>query len=267
MKSMKSIFPIRLGLTIVSALVLTACASGPSDNISLIPAETADQTSKEGLFTQAVKWEHEKPGCEGDCPTVKLDSIVFPGNAILTELVDHALAVMTGVGNSGAPPYFTVKEYETYFWKTAGPRDSTLLSAKTRYRNKYLTVVELNTWQYFTGAAHGISATQFLNWDNATGKVLGLAHVLEDGKHDAYIAALKESHAQWLAKNPDAIRDPAAYNRLWPFQVSSNFAFTDGGLLVKYDSYQIAPYSSGQPELLIPYNRLRGILRPEFIPT
>src|SRR3546814_10791128 len=38
-----------------------------------------------------------------------------------------------------------------------------VLSAKARYRNRYLTVVELNTWQYYTGAAHGISATQFLN--------------------------------------------------------------------------------------------------------
>src|SRR5690606_32428249 len=105
------------------------------------------------------------------------------------------------------------------------------------------------------------------NWDNASGKVLGLAHVLEDGKRGAYIAALKEVHSQWLTTNPDAMHDPVAYKRLWPFQDSSNFAFTDGGLLVKYDSYQIAPYSSGQPELLIPYSRLRGILRPEFIPA
>jgi len=267
MNRMIPVVSVRLALAIGAASLMTACASGPPDNISLIPAETAAQTSKVGLFTQDVKWEHKKPGCEGECPTVKLDSIVFPGIARLTELVDHALAVMTGVGSSGAPPYATVEEYEAYFWKTAAPRDSTLLAAKTRYRNKYLTVVELNTWQYYTGAAHGISATQFLNWDNASGKVLGLTHVLEDGKQDAFQAALKEAHAQWLASSPDAMRDPAAYDRLWPFQASSNFAFTDGGLLVKYDSYQIAPYSSGQPELLIPYERLRGILRPEFIPT
>lgn len=267
MTKMKSAVSIRLALTIAAASILTACASGPSSNISLIPAETADQAGKDGLFTQEVKWEHRKPGCEGDCPTIKLDSVVFPGIAKLTELVDHALAVMTGVGTSSTPPYVTIKEYETYFWETAAARDSTVLAAKTRYRNKYLTVVELNTWQYFTGAAHGISATQFLNWDNATGKVLGLANVLEEGKQDAYLAALKEAHARWLAKNPDAMRDPDAYNRLWPFQASSNFAFTDGGLLVKYDSYQLAPYSSGQPELLIPYDRLRGILRPEFVPA
>lgn len=39
------------------------------------------------------------------------------------------------------------------------------------------------------------------------------------------------------------------------------------GLVVKYDAYTIAPYSHGQPEILIPYERLRGVLRPEFIPA
>jgi len=37
-------------------------------------------------------------------------------------------------------------------------------------------------------------------------------------------------------------------------------------MVIKYDSYQIAPYSAGQPELLIPYEALKGILRPEYLP-
>lgn len=255
------------GAALLSAVsVLAACASGPTDNISLIPAETAQQTGKEGLFTQGVKWEHRKPGCTGDCPTLKLDSIVFPGQTRLNELIDHALAVMTGVG-SGSPPYATVAQYEDYFWTTAAPRDSTLLAAKTRYRNRNLTVIELNTWQYYTGAAHGISATQFLNWDNSAGKVLGLADILEPGKGDAYVAALRAAHQRWLATNPDAQNDPETYHRLWPFQVSQNFGFTDQGLIVKYDSYLIAPYSSGQPELLLPYRELQGVLKPAYMPA
>src|SRR5690606_4657644 len=101
--------------------MLAACSSGPSSNISLIPAETAQQTSKQGLFTQAVKWEHSKPGCKGECPSIKVDSLVFPGIPRLTELVDHALAMMTGVSSNGAPPYATIAEYEQYFWQTAAP--------------------------------------------------------------------------------------------------------------------------------------------------
>src|SRR5690606_13314822 len=111
-----------------------------SDNISLIPADqVAEQTSKDGLFSQPVKWERTKPGCKGECPTLKVDSIVFPGVGKLSELVDHALAIMTGVGVSQAQPYDSIEQYEDYFWKTAAPRDSTLLSAKARYRNKNIT--------------------------------------------------------------------------------------------------------------------------------
>ncbi|HEY9572066.1 MAG TPA: DUF3298 domain-containing protein, partial [Pusillimonas sp.] len=88
---------VRYAATLSLAGLLAACASGPTENISLIPAETAQQASKDGLFTQAVKWEHRKPGCEGDCPTLKLDSIVFPGQTRLNELIDYALATMTGV--------------------------------------------------------------------------------------------------------------------------------------------------------------------------
>ncbi|NYT57711.1 DUF3298 domain-containing protein [Alcaligenaceae bacterium] len=257
----------RFALTTVALSALAACASGPSDNISRIPVETGQQTSKEGLFVQEVKWKHTKPGCEGDCPALELNSLVFPGVSKLTELVDHALAMMTGIGNDGPPPYFTIQEYEDYFWKTAAQRDSTVLTAKARYRNRSLTVIELNTWQYLTGSAHGISATQFINWDNNAGKVLSLESILRPGQYDGYVAALKQAHAGWRASHPDAQHDLETFNRMWPFQVSENVGFTDQGLVVKYDSYQLAPYSSGQPELLIPYSTLSGILRPEFIPA
>ncbi|NYT64798.1 DUF3298 domain-containing protein [Alcaligenaceae bacterium] len=257
----------KLAAIAVLSPLLVACANTPSGDISLIPTQIDQETSKDGLFTQALKWKHSKPGCKGECPNISLDSVIFPGIPRLTELVDHALSVMTGIDDGSAQPYSSVQGYEDYFWQTAAPRDSTVLSAKTRYRNRHLTVVELNSYQYFTGAAHGITATQFLNWNNDQQKVLGLDQILLTGQHTAYVEALKQAHTLWLASNPDATQDPVAYARMWPFQPSDNFGFTDQGLVVKYDSYQIAPYSSGQPELLLPYSALQGIVRPEYLPT
>lgn len=256
----------RLPLMLVAGSLLVACASRPS-NISLIPDKIEQETRKEGAFTQPIKWEHTKPGCKGECPSIKLDSLVFPGNAKLSAVVDHGLAYMTGVGESAHPAYDTVAEYEAYFWKTAAPRDAAVLAAKARYRNRNLTVIELNTWQYMTGMAHGLSATRYLNWDNNAGKLLSLDNVLQAGKRDAFITALRNAHSRWLASNKDAQNDPDAYNRMWPFQPSDNFGFTDQGLVVKYNSYEIAPYSAGQPELLVPYAELSGILKPEFLPS
>lgn len=257
----------RRASTIAALLVLVGCASSPSPNITLVPAnQVVSETEKDGLFTQPLKFERSKPGCRGECPKLTVDSLVFPGHAKLTELVDHALATMTGLNPDQPPPYDTIAGFERYFWETAAPRDEVLLAAKTRYRSEGLTVLELDSWQYFTGAAHGVSATQFLNWDNSRQIVLGLAQILEPGKTDAWVDALKAAHGRWLETQDPYKSDPDGYLRLWPFQPSDNFALTDLGVVVKYGSYELAPYSSGQPELLIPYNALQGILRPGFLP-
>lgn len=247
------------------ALLLAACAA-PGDRASLIPAELDEQTSRDGLFTQKIEWSRERPGCEGECPKLVVDSLVFPGHRRLTELVDHALVTMTWLDQDEPIPYAAIAEYEPYFWKTAGPLDETWLQARTRYRNRHLTVVELTVSQYRTGMAHGITGTQFLNWDNDAQRLLALDDVLAPGARAAYDAALRAAYNRWLRENPAAADDPLNYERLWPFRATDNFALTDLGIVAKYQSYEIAPYSSGHPELLIPYADLQGVLRPRYLP-
>lgn len=258
----------RMATLLACTALLSACASKPSEVISLIPADQVDaQTRKDGLFSQPVKFERKKPECSGECASLKVESLAFPGNGTLTQLVDHALATMTGTGDSTPQAYQTIAEFEAHYWRTAAPRDEVILEAKTVYRNRNLTVLELNSYQYFTGAAHGISATQYLNWDNQRKRVLSLDDVLAPGGRETYLQALRQAHAAWLAGNKEAQEDPAGYRRLWPFQASDNFALTDKGVVVKYDAYALAPYSAGQPELRIPYSALRSALRPEFVPA
>lgn len=251
----------------LAAALLAGCASGPSSNITLIPDVTDQVSSREGLFAQQSKWKRSKPGCQGECPTLEVDTLVFAGNPELTRLVDHALAMMTGVNADQPPPYDSIAGFEEYYWQVAGTRDSVLLASRLRYRSKYLTVIELDSWQYFTGAAHGVGATQFLNWDNTRRGVVPLDAVLAPGGRERFDTALRRAHARWLQNQPDARADPDTWNRLWPFQASDNYAFTDQGIVVKYDTYQLAPYSYGQPELLIPYAELEGALRVDHLPT
>ncbi|MGB7525342.1 MAG: RsiV family protein [Castellaniella sp.] len=247
-------------------LVLGGCASGPQDNLSLVPAQLDQQTSREGLFTQPVKWSRTRPGCQGECPKLTVDSLAFPGHPRLTGLIDHALAAMTWVDAQSAAPYDTLDSFEAYYWKTAESRDEVQLSARTRYRNERLTVVELDAGQYRTGMAHGMAGSQLLNWDNTAEKALTIDNLLAPGARPAFDAALRAEHARWLDQHADAIDNRDNFNRMWPFAPSDNVGLTDLGVLVKYQPYEIAPYAWGQPELLIPYDRLRDILRPQFLP-
>ncbi|MGG4774483.1 DUF3298 domain-containing protein [Alcaligenaceae bacterium 429] len=256
-RSSKSLFCV-----LALSAALAGCAS--TDQQSRIPSFTDDVTSADGVFSQPVKWSKKQPDCKGQCATLSVDSLVFPGNRELTELVDTALATMTGMGETTLQT--SIEDFEQHYWKTAGPRDEVLLAAKTRYRNKDITTLELGSWQYFTGAAHGMSATQFINWDNQRKTPISLEQMLQRGEKDAFISALRQAHTQWLATQEDAIENPERYRRLWPFQPSDNAGITDKGIVVKYNAYEIAPYSSGQPELLIPYSALRGILKPAYLP-
>ena len=206
----------RLGASLVVMLALTACASSGSKDISKIPSQTADITRSDGAFIQPLKWEKTKEQCKGSCPKIKVDSLVFPGNQPLTTLVDASLASMTGVGDG--PIHRSIADFESYFWQTAGPRDEVILAATARYRNRNLTVIELVSWQYFTGAAHGIGATQFINWDNQQASVLSLDDLLVSGRKAAFFDVLKGEHQKWLSTQDDAIEDMAQYTRLWPFQ-------------------------------------------------
>lgn len=46
----------------------------------------------------------------------------------------------------------------------------------------------------------------------------------------------------------------------------NNFYFNDNGIVIYFQSYEIAPYASGSPEFNISYSFLRNYLKKDFIP-
>lgn len=252
-------------LTFLALSVLVACSSTPSGDISLIPTQTDAVTQTKGAFTQPLKWSGQKPGCQGQCPSLEIDALIFPGQPELTKRVDQGLAAMLSQFDTDRllP---TLDEYRQYYWQVAGPADETIASARAVYRNKNLTTIELSVWKYYTGAAHGMSATQYLNWSNQEQRPLTLDDLLEPRQKDRFIELQKQAHQQWLQKLDFAQDDPQQYLRQWPFQPTDNIAITDAGLLLKYQPYEIAPYAAGMPQMLIPYEALKGVLKRSYLP-
>lgn len=254
------------GMMACALALLAACGSSPPADISLASAN-APAADAGDVKVESVKWTRTKPGCRGECPKIEVDSVAFPGIPKLTALVDHVLAYMTGLDRNRRGQYETLNEYAQYFFQTAQPRDETWFKASVKDTVGDIIAIELHTGQYVTGAAHPIPATQYMNWERGKGRVLALGEAILPGRGPQYVEALKAAHARWLKTNDDYKRDPAAYDKMWPYEPTDNFALTRDGMVVKYDAYSIAPYSYGEPELLIPYKDLVGILRPEFIPT
>lgn len=273
-------------LALLSAGLLAGCSTSPPDNISLpadgsasSPASPSSQAASTpgvaaaapvqsgGVRTEPVRWEQAKPGCQGKhCPAITLDSLGFPGLPKLTVAIDQALSSMTGVDENLSGVYGNVPGYAAYFWRTAQEGDHTWLRARLRGVVGNAISVELDSTQQIAGAAHPIPATHFLLWNRKADKQIHLDDVLADGRHAQYLAALRAAYGLWLKANPGYRRDPAGYAKLWPFLESDNVALTEQGLVVKYDAYTIAPYSYGQPEIVLPWATARTFVRPEFLP-
>lgn len=256
---------IKAWFTVGALSLLSACASTGSQDISLIPTQTDAITQKEGVFTQPARWARHQPGCKGACPYIEVNSLVFPGQSELTDVVDKTLAAMVSALNSDRLQP-DISAFEEYFWKTANHSDEAHLAAKSIYRNKALTVLDLGAWFYHTGAAHGMATTQFINWSNTDKKVLTIDDIVHTRKKEQFYELQKKAHQNWVNKSDYAKDDPEQFARIWPFQRTDNIALSDAGILVKYDPYAIAPYAAGMPQFLIPYAELKDVLRSEYLP-
>jgi hypothetical protein len=241
--------PIRQTLVLISlSLLISACQHFGGEP----PVEVRQVVS-----------EQRQAGCpqaDDRCPLVNIDTQLFATEPALNALIDERLRKMT-LNSPEATIPATLEGYKQEFLRVAEPGWSSYLQAKLREQHGSLLVIELSSYLH-TGGAHGMPGRGFINYDREQDRELKLADVLLPGKEGAFWRAAAKAHQQWLAVNPQ----DAEYLRQWPFQQTANVALLRNKVLLKYDVYSIAPYSSGHPELEIPYSDLSGILKPAYLP-
>ena len=115
----------------------------------------------------------------------------------------------------------------------------------------------------FTGGAHGMPYSEYLVFDQKTKKQIQLVDMLQSGKKSRFKALAYDAYKDWV-KTVD--KDVASYEKNWPFTLSDNVTLTDKGIDIRYQHYSIGPYAYGMPVLSIPYSKLGGIIKPQFIP-
>lgn len=214
------------------------------------------------LKAQRLAWEHVPAGCQGeDCPLVNIDTLRFPEQPQLDALIERQLLEMTAdAPDAPLPP--SLASYERNFLAEARPGWASYLQAKIRDQHDGLLALELSSY-LFTGGAHGMPGRRFINYDRELEKPLSLGDMLLPGQEEAFWKLAEQAHRRWLKATGN---DNPEYLATWPFTRTPNIALTRQAVLLKYDVYTLAPYSSGHPELSIPYAQLQGVLRPEYFP-
>lgn len=196
---------------------------------------------------------------KGQCAEVRIDSLRFPANSALTALIEQSLVGQTGdLINEGGSSY---ESYIKSYLADAVKNGEASLTAKLIRQTGPLVLLRLDTYVY-SGGAHGMPGSAFLNFDRRRNKRLSLDDVVRDGKRAALMDKLREVHGAW--RQQEGYTD-ADFLKTWPFVETDNFALMEDGIVFGYAAYEIAPYAAGLPELKIPYVELQDILKPEWL--
>lgn len=116
-------------------------------------------------------------------------------------------------------------------------------------------VVSLYTDQYtYLGGAHGNTERTSETWDFQTGKRLSLADYFPNDPQfmESILADINRQITERLQK------DPSTYFEDYPSLVQGNFNMEGfyvkpDGIVIYYQQYDIAPYSTGMPEFFFPF--------------
>lgn len=112
-----------------------------------------------------------------------------------------------------------------------------------------------------TGGAHPNTIIETISYDTKINQIITIDTLLEQNSN--ILNVLSETSRNILASNKDLmqtnIKDMFLDGTKPTTTNYQNFAFTNDGLLIFFNRYQIAPYSYGSFQVLIPYSKL-GIL-------
>lgn len=118
----------------------------------------------------------------------------------------------------------------------------------------------------YTGGAHGNPSETYASFNTTNGKHLKFEDILVESKLDA----LKSINIQQLKahRNLDeqhSLEGSGLFISGDDLPLPSTFALTSKGLLMSYDYYEIACYADGVTTYTIPFSKLKGILKSEYI--
>lgn len=232
--------------------LLTACQSLPFGDDAAPPSKP-----------QSVKWEQQTPGCQGEkCSIINVDSLTFKDDAALSSLIEKTLLRMATANGSNINAA-TLREYADK-WLKREPQDGQCwLQAKQIDQYNDMRVIELSS---LLGRGEQVTpGREFINYSSRQQRAIRLEHVLLKGKADEFWSLVHEAHTAWLANTK--LDQAPGFVAQWPFKPTRNIAFLKDHVLLKYEVHSIAPYTLGHPTLALPYRRLKGIFKPEFLPA
>ncbi|WP_431133371.1 DUF3298 and DUF4163 domain-containing protein [Psychroserpens mesophilus] len=129
------------------------------------------------------------------------------------------------------------------------------IDGEVTYRSPEVICIAINTY-LDTGGAHGNTNIKFFNFDSQTGKLYSKADLITD------VQALSEIIENTLKNHVKSDSGESMENFFFgkDFQLPESIGFSDEGLIVLYNPYEIASYSQGIIEFTISFEEISSFL-------
>ncbi|MBT8259711.1 MAG: DUF4163 domain-containing protein [Flavobacteriaceae bacterium] len=127
--------------------------------------------------------------------------------------------------------------------------------AEVLYQSSNIISIAISSYTN-TGGAHGNSVITFYNFDIASGNILDNKDIINDLESFAKIA---EEHF----KNDVDLKENESIDDFFfgePFHLPANIGFNEEGLVLLYNTYEVASYAMGITEFTIPFEDIDTLL-------
>ena len=132
-----------------------------------------------------------------------------------------------------------------------------LIDGEVTYRSPEVISIAINSY-LDTGGAHGNTNVRFFNFNSQTGALLSKKELISDSKR---LSEIVEQHLkeEIKANAEDELMEDFFFGK--DFQLPETIGFSEEGLIVLYNPYEIASYAQGIIEFTIPFEEVSSFLK------
>jgi hypothetical protein len=124
--------------------------------------------------------------------------------------------------------------------------------------SKKLLVVSVFSDYYYYMAAHPSVTLQFFNFDLTNGKTIALSDLFKAG-YGKELTKIAEK--LFIRQNGYSGWDFSPGKG--DFKLAQEFYLTDNAIVFSYNQYEIGPYAAGMPDVTIPLDKIKHLLKDE----
>ena len=132
------------------------------------------------------------------------------------------------------------------------------ISGAVSFEDKNMITIALNSY-LFTGGAHGYTTRSFLNFNKRKGKEIENWELFKNQDHFENFAEAKFRIQEDIPQD-NPINSTGFMFEQDEFYLPDNIGFTEKGLVLLYNQYEVASYADGAIELVLPYVEIKNYL-------